>query len=172
MTRDRASAERSAAVAMDARARLAKQKKAAFKTFHNWDPWDKPLVARNPNPNAPAAEKYVVLENIKYRNAILELPIAKGFLTDLGSIPRPFQNLISPDGRGFRAFLAHDVMYRQQRIARVIADAILWSILIQDGVGTLTAFVIHRGVRWFGWMAWEENAKRNFHAKADKVFEN
>ena len=157
--------------ARNAIAKIARQKKVAAKTFHSWEPWDKPLVARNPNPNAPPSEKYVVLENVKYRNAMMELAIPKGMLTDLGSIPTLFTNLISPDGRGFRAFLAHDAIYRRQEVARVIADALLLSILREDGVNRIQAYVIYYAVRIFGERAWEENRKRLFDEKATRRFD-
>lgn len=153
------------------RERLAQQKATALQTWHNWTPDNKPLVGRNPSLDAPAADKYVVLVDGHYRNSILEVRFVKGDFTDLGSIPRIFRNVISPDGRGYRGYLLHDELYRRQQVARVIADAILLSILLDDGVNHAEAYLIYYAVRMFGDKAWRDNGLKLTEAKAAKVFE-
>lgn len=58
----------------------------------------------------------------------------------------------------------HDKLYKAQTVARVVADAIMLSILESDGVPWDVRTLIYRRVRQFGWYAWRRN-KRNIPAR-------
>jgi hypothetical protein len=65
-----------------------------------------------------------------------------------------------------RAMCVHDKLYRAQKVARVVADAIMESIMQSDGVPLDVRWMIYGRVRNFGWIAWRKN-KRALRAKAD-----
>jgi hypothetical protein len=58
-----------------------------------------------------------------------------------------------------RAACVHDKLYRAQKVARVVADAIMDSIMESDGVPWDVRFIIHRRVRHWGWLAWGRNRR-------------
>lgn len=63
-----------------------------------------------------------------------------------------------------RAMCVHDKLYRAQSIPRLIADAIMESILESDGVPWDVRWMIYRRVRQWGWVAWGIN-RRALRAK-------
>lgn len=87
------------------------------------------------------------------------LVIPAGFVTDLGSIPKIFQNVISPEGRPLRAFLGHDWFYAKQFYSRAIADDFLLRGMVALKVGWLERWIIYLGVRLGGGFAWRSDAK-------------
>lgn len=59
-----------------------------------------------------------------------------------------------------RAACVHDKLYRTQAVGyRVVADAILLSIMESDGVPWDVRYQIYAHVRGYGWLAWRANAK-------------
>lgn len=69
-------------------------------------------------------------------------------------------------GRHARAMCVHDKLYRAQVIDRVVADAVMLSILESDGVPVDVRTLIYHQVRLFGWIAWHGN-KRKHAAKTE-----
>lgn len=95
--------------------------------------------------------------------------IPAGEVTDFASIPRVFQNLVSPtDGIG-KAAVVHDHLYRTGELPRAVADEILLEAMEAEsaeeiavgrhGVGVLKRTLIYLHVRWWGWVAWGEHRK-------------
>ena len=85
-----------------------------------------------------------------------------GFLTDLGSVPRLFQNIIRRDEYK-PSFVIHDYCYDRQMISRREADAILFeSIYTMARYSVLRRWIIYLAVRGFGRWAWrlDSNADR------------
>ena len=68
-------------------------------------------------------------------------------------------------GKHARAACVHDQLYRAQKDARVVCDAIMDSIMETDQVPLDVRFLIHRRVRHWGWIAWRRN-RRALRAKA------
>jgi hypothetical protein len=66
-----------------------------------------------------------------------------GFVTDGLSIPRFYRWRFSPTGRGFRAALAHDYLYRTGIVPRDVADRVFRDGLAFCGVGAW-----ERGLMW------------------------
>lgn len=96
--------------------------------------------------------------------------VPKGQRTDFGSIPHLFWNILSPIGKGTRAFVLHDYLYAVQIYTRKKSDDILLEALDVLGVSWITYWTIYLGVRAGGWMAWENHRKDNlakqYEAKA------
>lgn len=65
-----------------------------------------------------------------------------------------------------RAMCIHDKLYRAQKVARVVADAIAETIMEYDGVPVDVRWIIYRRLRQFGWIAWRKN-RRALAAKAE-----
>lgn len=86
-----------------------------------------------------------------------QLIVPAGFITDLASIPRIFQNLLSVTGRSRRAAVAHDWLYCSHLIPRKEADQFLKEALICEGVSGFTAWLYWAGVHIGGSSPWNEN---------------
>jgi hypothetical protein len=88
--------------------------------------------------------------------------VAKGFITDLASIPRLFWSVIgSPEGLYTDAAVVHDCLYDQQFFTRLRCDQILLEAMQDLGVSWWTRHVIYVGVRIGGWIAWKQHEEKN-----------
>ena len=79
--------------------------------------------------------------------------IPKGFECDLASIPKCFQWFIPKRGKDIDVSLVHDYLYSEHSaydINREEADAIFRRLLINAGMSTTKANIIHKSVRLFG----------------------
>jgi len=78
--------------------------------------------------------------------------IPKNFKTDLASIPRILWPVLAPQYSGFVApAILHDWLYSCGNLGtRKWADEVLYSALIQQGVGFYTALEFYATVRFFG----------------------
>lgn len=89
---------------------------------------------------ALASDFYVLLEG-------LELCIPEGFITDLASVPRlPFVYLALA-GRGHKAAVLHDWLYRRGIYSRLQCDQYYYHGLRANGVGYFHAKAMYLGVR-------------------------
>lgn len=88
--------------------------------------------------------------------------IRKGFITDFGSIPQFFQNIVSPIGKATKAYVLHDFllseMYKSNKQAvvngillndRKICDDILYQALLRLKVNKIQAKLIYFCVRFY-----------------------
>jgi hypothetical protein len=82
-----------------------------------------------------------------------------GFVTDLGSIPRIFWNLLPPIGPASKAFVIHDWLYATQTCTREDADDILLRAMQASNVHWAAIWLIYWGVRMGGMFAWISDAK-------------
>lgn len=76
--------------------------------------------------------------------------IPKGFLTDFGSIPRPFKPLFNPIGKEVPAYVLHDYLCslsNKGKIKRFVADNVFKIALKQCGTSKYRVFMIYWGVR-------------------------
>lgn len=85
--------------------------------------------------------------------------VEAGLLTDLASIPKVVQGLLSPAGPYMPAALVHDQLYARHRagddsLSRAQADDILLAGMEELGVSWLTRWTIYLAVKAGGWMAW------------------
>lgn len=62
-------------------------------------------------------------------------------------------------GRHCRAAAVHDWLYRTQPVERVVADAIMLSIMGYDRVPWDARMIIYLQLRLLGWTAWRRNAR-------------
>lgn len=86
------------------------------------------------------------------------LEVPEGFITDLASIPRIFQNILSVTGKSRRAAVGHDYLYSAHIGTRQEADDFLRLALIAEGMNSVTARIYWLGVRAGGWIAWKDKA--------------
>ncbi len=132
----------------------------AKQSVHRWVPNGKrPILGFNPEPGNP----YIVLRDVTYTNPLVTVPIRQGTTLDLASIPRFLWAIpgLSPTDANKRAALLHDVLYQEQQVDRVIADALFVSVLKADGVNFFVRWGMYLAVRIFGERAWAQNAKVN-----------
>lgn len=80
------------------------------------------------------------------------------FETDLASIPRPFRNLFSVNGRHRRAAVLHDWLYAGQCLSRADADRLFLDAMEADGVGWAQRWSMYCAVRAAGWRYYKQCA--------------
>ena len=100
-------------------------------------------------------------EPVWYRDAVVWIEIATGFVSDLGSIPSILWWFVSPWDIALES-LFHDSLYQNQEqgIERYVADAMLRSMMQARGVPTPIVLAVYWAVRLFGGKAWKEHAKK------------
>ena len=113
----------------------------------------------------------VTIEETRYRNAILELVVPAEFVSDLASIPRPLFWFVSPWDIALES-LFHDLLYREQIVARSVADFVLRMMLEERNVPWHIRWSVYLAVRVFGARAWRarrvEKASRARTAYEDR----
>ncbi|WP_332658739.1 DUF1353 domain-containing protein [Brevundimonas sp.] len=81
--------------------------------------------------------------------------VPSGYITDFASIPWPASMLLPPFGLWTEGSVVHDFLYAVgESGARQIADRILHTAIREQGVGGITAGVIHLAVKVFGGRAY------------------
>lgn len=92
--------------------------------------------------------------HIKTDSYEFDLKIKPGFKTDGGSIPKAFQNIISPFGSYLLAFLVHDALYATEYVTRAEADWILLELCEWLGANWIRRNEIYSAVRCAGGLVW------------------
>jgi hypothetical protein len=77
-----------------------------------------------------------------------EFAVPVGFLSDLGSIPQMFWNILPRDAYP-SAFILHDYLCQADWISRLDADKILREALISSGATWFTAQCVYWFVRFY-----------------------
>lgn len=94
-----------------------------------------------------------------------DFTVPKGFLNDMGSVPRGLWWYIPPTGPGNIGFIAHDYAYSDHpgpidqngvEMTREQADAMMKDLLEYGGMRADRRFVAWRGVRRGGWLSWKK----------------
>ncbi len=80
--------------------------------------------------------------------------VLKGVRTDGGSIPKAFQGIVGKSWDSYNikynaCFIAHDLFYGSELVAKDIADDVLRSSLRDCGISRFKAGAIHRAVMLF-----------------------
>jgi hypothetical protein len=123
-------------------------------------------------------------------NDVHVITAAKGCVTDLASIPRPFWILLPPDGPWVKAAIIHDYLYatrgtgqlpkgvpgskqpvgitRAQPYSRAEADWILRDGLKNRGVDFVRRNLIWAAVRIGGWRGWNRNGEAKRQEAAEQ----
>ena len=89
--------------------------------------------------------------------------VPKGFVSDGASMPRFFWRFIGhPFAMDYlREAVLHDYFYRTQHIRRKLADKIFFNLLKNHL--PFRSRLIYWSLRLFGWIAWNENKKKEKH---------
>lgn len=82
------------------------------------------------------------------------------FVTDMGSIPRIFWNVLPPIGPASLGFVVHDYLYATQTCSRAAADGVLFRAMKATKTHWAAYWLIYLGVRIGGWYAWWQDAKK------------
>ena len=77
--------------------------------------------------------------------------VPENFKTDFASVPRWLNWLISPVGRLRRPAVVHDLHYREKAIPRFLADALLVTAAVEEGLPVWKACLAFFALRLFGW---------------------
>lgn len=97
--------------------------------------------------------------------------VKAGFVFDGASIPRffwrvvghPFQGLARP------ASLIHDALYSSHATTREQADSLFYGLLTRNGVTRVKAWTLYRGVRMWGWCAWNDKTPESLSVNKQLV---
>lgn len=134
---------------------------------------------------------WALYETLTYRpsNDTHVITVPRGCVTDLTSIPRPFWNLLPPDGPWVKAAVIHDYLYATRGTGRLPpgvpgskqpvgitrppysraeSDWILRDALANRGVGPLHRNLIWLAVRLGGGRAWTRNAAHKQQVAAEQ----
>ncbi len=82
------------------------------------------------------------------------IKVKAGFITDFASIPWIFWSWLPSWGKYGKAAVLHDHCYQTQCKTRKEADDIFLEAMIVSGTKKWKAKLMHKGVRWFGWLAY------------------
>ena len=93
---------------------------------------------------------WMLLEDYEYLGHL----VPRGFVTDLGSVPRMFWWLVSPE-EIIHGAIVHDYLYRNQIGRRTAADRLLYRSA-RRYIGPFRATVVWLGVRFGGYFTWRE----------------
>ena len=120
----------------------------------------------------PLVVKYIdgieweLKRDISYRTMDFEkATVRKGFIFDFASVPRGLYWLYPPAGNGSDRYgvaaLIHDWLYVHRKIGgrkitRKEADLLFLEIMLYIGVSKITARIMYRAVRMFGWIPWNK----------------
>lgn len=83
--------------------------------------------------------------------------VPAGFITDYGSIPKIFQNIIEPIGRYAACYIVHDLIYAAELFTRAECDWILLCHLQEKGAFWLRRNSVYSAVRGGGWFVWKKH---------------
>lgn len=86
------------------------------------------------------------------------IEISTGTKTNLASIPRVFQSVVTPNGRERLAAVVHDDLYERQPkwCTREMADQIFLEAMTVLGESWLRRSLMYSAVRIGGWMYWNK----------------
>lgn len=104
--------------------------------------------------------KIELIQDLVYHDVHLGTVIVpKGFRSDLASIPKIVQNLISKVGPYDGAAVVHDWLYCVQTTTRAEADHIFLRIMKGSKVDYLTRYCVFWAVRLGAWLPWKISEK-------------
>ncbi|MEW6304704.1 MAG: DUF1353 domain-containing protein [Verrucomicrobiota bacterium] len=106
-----------------------------------------------------AWRRWQLTQDFSFRIGEVEVTVPAGEETDYASIPRAFWCLVAPDDYP-EAAVPHDWLYRTGTVPRVVADAVLLSLLREQGCPRWQRWPMYLAVRAFGWHAWRQHRKR------------
>ena len=119
-----------------------------------------PIFGESPH-SYQLAEDMIVGQN----GVMVQLPC--GLIVDGASVPRPLWWLYPPDGLYRLGTVVHDYLYqtlglsrtREFPLSRSQSDGIFQGILLRTpGLESMTANIMHLGVRLGGWLPWKRSS--------------
>lgn len=113
--------------------------------------------------NLTGKDEYLIF----YLTPTAPILIPHGFITDKGSIPLIFQNIVSNyDREMIMAFLVHDVECEMQRMTRFTTDGLIYEVGTTMGANWLRKNIIYTAVRLGNRFGKKDSIKNNFNISA------
>lgn len=95
-----------------------------------------------------------VLQDLVYVDSIEgAIGVPEAYITDFASVPRLPIIFDFLGDIGQSAATVHDYLYDNGTISRKQIDKVFHRALLDTGVGKVRAFLMYKGVRYFGWYA-------------------
>lgn len=85
--------------------------------------------------------------------------VPRGFVTEMGSVPRVFWSVLRPESYFVYASIVHDYLYWEQRTSREVADRIFREMLLELKTPPSQVDLLYSTTRAFGQSAWDANAR-------------
>ena len=103
-------------------------------------------------------QTFILKEDLKYSNSLLEITVKKDFDFDGASIPRYLWSIVgSPMTGGYqRSACMHDALYSSNILPKDMCDSLFLEAMISDGVSSLLAYTMYYAVRFGGKTAYED----------------
>lgn len=108
---------------------------------------------------------YIYNENGTY----YEILIPQGFITDYGSIPQIFQNIIPKNDEMSGAYVVHDLIYASEMFSRSLCDDILLKAFQELGASWIKRNIVYSAVRAGGWNVWRNHDKKKINEIRDMI---
>ena len=108
--------------------------------------------------------------NIEGRSKI-QILIPPNFITDYGSIPKIFQNLIEKIGPYGACYIMHDLVYAAELYRRLFGDYLLFHSMKERGACYAKRSVVYSTVCLCGWDVWRKHKKRNVRKLRESINE-
>jgi len=102
-----------------------------------------------------AGDSWRLVEPLVYHGMKDVVIIPADFITDFGSVPSGLRWLVPAYGRGKKAYVLHDWLYKTQELVRKDADGIMRRVLRELGMSRVRRWSAWAGVRIGGWLPWK-----------------
>lgn len=139
-------------------------------------PSDIPILpCVNPYNGKKDGEYFMTLVPVRIRINGEELYIPEGFVTDLGSIPQPWNGIIRRNDESIMAYIIHDWIGKKGslKVARKTSDKILRTVALRCGQTHWRAMAAYLGTRVGGWfMNYYQKELPQFYPIPDHVRHN
>jgi len=107
--------------------------------------------------------RWALLEKFEYylgdTDSGISIKVPKGFVTDLCSVPQCLWFVLPPWGRYGKAAVLHDFLYRDQRFARILCDAMFFESMTVLNVVPWKKWFLYISVRLLGAASYERWTK-------------
>ncbi len=109
----------------------------------------------------PFKGSFMIPYDVDFKVDLKLFTIKSGMVTDLGSVPVPFRNMVSRFGKGTVPYILHDFGYKYQpeNTNRKFWDKVLLQSLKDHKMVWWKRRIIYITLRSFGWFVWANNKR-------------
>ncbi len=101
--------------------------------------------------------RWAANEDIKFsygKKDSFQITVEKDFDTDFASLPFPLNLFYSKYGKYALPAAVHDKLYRTKEFGKIMADAVFYQAMKEEGVKLFTRLLFYIGLILLGWYGW------------------